>query len=259
MLRILAVCVAAAFMPVLADAAEKKPKFGDIFGLYYTDVAGDREACRRAIQNKIALCRENTSFLSNTDNRAFSGCLPIFEEQATGCVDHFRSEAYKCEGSGSADIAGFTGFSCLVTITLDDGLTVKNYDNPAAAGSRGPEDAVGSAAAPEEAGDPDTAAAVDEPGPCQVWDGDEEYGRFIDALWSGACVDGKASGEGRLVHQSYNRAGDFLAEVEFDGSIVDGRRQQGSSTITYYDGSVNTCQWRDYELVGDTCISSRAQ
>ena len=121
------------------------------------------------------------------------------------------------------------------------------------------EDAVGSADIQEEGGDSEIAAAVDEPGPCQVWDGDEEYGRFIDALWSGPCVDGKASGEGRLLHDSYNRAGDLLAEIVFQGSIVDGRRQQGSSTTTYYDGSVDTCQWRDYELDGDTCVSSRAQ
>lgn len=103
-----------------AGAAELKPKFGDIDGIYYTDVAGDREACHQAVRNKIVLCRENTSFVSNTENRKYLGCLPIFEKQAMSCVDHFRSEAYKCDGSGSARIDDFTGFSCTVTETILD-------------------------------------------------------------------------------------------------------------------------------------------
>ncbi len=116
--RIVAVCIAAALAPALAGAAEMKPKFGDIDGVYYTDVAGDREACHQAVRNKIALCRENTSFVSNTEDRKYPGCLPIFEEQAMSCVDHFRSEAYKCDGAGSARIEDFTGFSCTVTETV---------------------------------------------------------------------------------------------------------------------------------------------
>ena len=121
------------------------------------------------------------------------------------------------------------------------------------------EDAVGSADIRDDGSEAEAAEAVDEPKVCQVWDGDEEYGRFIDALWSGPCVDGEASGEGRLLHESCNRAGDLLAEIAFPGSIVDGRRQHGSSTTPYTDGSANTCEWRDYELVGDTCIFSSSR
>ena len=92
-----------------------KPKFGDIDGVYYTDVAGDREACHQAVKNKIALCRQNVGFEVNTKDRQYPGCLSIFEEQARSCVDHFRSEAYKCDGSGSARIEDFGGFGCTVT------------------------------------------------------------------------------------------------------------------------------------------------
>ena len=92
-----------------------KPKFGDIDGVYYTDVAGDREACHQAVKNKIALCRQNVGFEVNTKDRQYPGCLPIFEEQARSCVDHFRSEAYKCDGSGSARIEDFGDFGCTVT------------------------------------------------------------------------------------------------------------------------------------------------
>ncbi len=118
MLRILTACIAASLMPATVAADEMKPKFGDIDGIYYTDVAYDREACRQAVKNKMALCRQNTGFISNTENRKFPGCLPLFREQSQVCADHFRSEAYKCEGSGSARIEDFTGFGCTVTQTV---------------------------------------------------------------------------------------------------------------------------------------------
>ena len=112
-----AVPVIALLIPA-AEAAELKPKFGDIGGVYYTDVAQDRAACRQAIKNKIALCRQNTSFVSNTMDRKYPGCLPIFRDQSRVCADHFRSEAYKCQGSGPVRIGDFTGFACTVTKTV---------------------------------------------------------------------------------------------------------------------------------------------
>ena len=120
MIRILTACLAVSLVPTFAAADEMKPKFGDINGVYYTDVAYDRAACRQAVKNKIALCRQNTGFISNTEDRKFPGCLPIFRAQSRVCADHFRSEAYKCEGSGSARIGDFTGFSCTVTATVVD-------------------------------------------------------------------------------------------------------------------------------------------
>ena len=118
MVRILTACLAVSLVPTLAAADEMKPKFGDIDGVYYTDVAHDREACRQAVKNKVALCRQNTGFISNTEDRNYPGCLPIFREQARVCADHFRSEGYKCEGSGPARIEDFTGFSCTVAETV---------------------------------------------------------------------------------------------------------------------------------------------
>ena len=121
MLRILTVCIAVSLVPAVTVADELKPKFGDIDGVYYTDVAYDREACRQAVKNKVALCRQNTGFISNTEDRKYPGCLPLFREQSQVCADHFRSEAYKCEGSGSARIEDFTGFGCMVTETVVEG------------------------------------------------------------------------------------------------------------------------------------------
>lgn len=113
------VCVALLLVPTsMTSGQELKPKFGDIGGVFYTEVAEDREACRQAIKNKIALCSQNTSFVSNTMDRKYPGCLPIFRDQSRGCTDHFRSEAYKCQGSGPVRIEDFTGFACAVTATV---------------------------------------------------------------------------------------------------------------------------------------------
>ena len=118
----LAALLAAAVSVPAASAKELKPKFGNIDGVYYSDVSGNREACRQAIRNKIALCRQNTSFESNTKNRQYAGCLRIFRRQAESCATHFRHQMSKCDLSGAARITDFTGFSCEVTRTVvEDG------------------------------------------------------------------------------------------------------------------------------------------
>ena len=118
MLRICAALAAALLVPGMAGDKELKPKFGDIDGVYYSDVSGNRDACRQAIKNKIALCRQNTNFESNTKNRKYKGCLPIFRRQSESCVVHFRHQMGKCDLSGAARIRDFTGFSCTVTATV---------------------------------------------------------------------------------------------------------------------------------------------
>ena len=119
MLRFPMACMALLLAPLAAvEAKELKPKFGDIGGVFYTEVSEDREACEQAIKNKIVLCEQNTSFISNTLQRKYPGCLPIFREQARVRMDHFRSETYKCQGSGSVRIGDFNGFACTVTATV---------------------------------------------------------------------------------------------------------------------------------------------
>ena len=120
MLRFRTACLALLLAPLAAAAPAKelKPKFGNIDGVYYSDVSGEREACRQAIKNKMALCRQNTNFESNTKNREHAGCLPIFRQQAESCAVHFRHQMSKCELSGPARITDFTGFGCTVTKTV---------------------------------------------------------------------------------------------------------------------------------------------
>ncbi|MYI49481.1 MAG: SH3 domain-containing protein [Rhodospirillaceae bacterium] len=139
MLRTCAALAAAVLISGTAGAKELKPKFGNIDGVYYSDVASNRDACRQAIKNKIALCRQNTNFESNTKNRKYKGCLPIFRRQAQSCVVHFRHQMGKCNLSGAARITDFTGFGCEATRTVveeDGGPDISPLDRRMTARTR---------------------------------------------------------------------------------------------------------------------------
>ena len=120
--------------------------------------------------------------------------------------------------------------------------------------------------------------SVTENQPCQVWnDGHREFEPFI---WSGDCVDGKGSGEGRLTFHGSVYEGEMLLgkkhgwgkfvapgvyryEGEWrDGKLhgrgvstfVDGGRyvgefrdgwEHGSGTYTYANGGRYVGEWRD--------------
>ena len=103
-----------------------KPKFGDIGGVFYTDLPYQREQCLEAIKNKIALCRENVDFESNRKNEEYAGCLPVFRQQAGSCVDHFISESHKCSG-GALD-SGKTSAGNTEKTAPRDGYKVSPLD-----------------------------------------------------------------------------------------------------------------------------------
>ena len=114
--------------------------------------------------------------------------------------------------------------------------------------------------------------SITENQPCQVWNrgkGDE----FEPFTWSGACVDGKASGQGRLiyldgavVYEGSMQAGKWHGHgtvtwiVSSDGSHVyryegpfrDGHRH-GRGTDSTSGGRATTCDWRDDKPVDGTC------
>ena len=62
MLRICAALFVALLVPGAASAKELKPKFGDVGGITYSDVSGNRGSCLAALQRKIYLCRQNINF-----------------------------------------------------------------------------------------------------------------------------------------------------------------------------------------------------
>ena len=204
MLRICAALSVALLVPGIAAAKELKPKFGDIDGLYYTDVAQDREACRQAVQRKVYLCGQNTGFVSNTLDRKYPGCLPIFRRQAGVCADHFRSEAYKCQGAGSMRIADFTGFACTVTATVvEEGDEPERREPEGGTGSREPAQQDRGAAAhlsPKCAGMQRKAKCwrelTNKPG-CYAHS--RSYSPRTKWAWSGACAGGVAVGQGTIV------------------------------------------------------------
>ena len=222
-MRIGAVCLAvllAASMP--AAATELKPKFGDIGGVYYTDVSENREACRQAIGNKIALCRQNTSFVSNTEDRKYPGCLPIFRQQAGVCVAHFRRQTSKCEVFGSARIDDFTGFSCEVTKTV-----VEEGGEP---GVTPADRQAGRPAKTRKSSGPDWVVAGNQP--CEVWNPRPNF--YKTATWSGGCVGGKASGAGRLVWRF--SGGTHVFEGEFGNGKIHGYGTRRTSSGSRYEG-----------------------
>ena len=73
------------------------PKFGNIFGILYTDLPAQREECHAAITRRIAVCGQNTRFASNTTNQKYPECLPIFEIHARACEEFFSAQRPKCD------------------------------------------------------------------------------------------------------------------------------------------------------------------
>ena len=136
---------------------------------------------------------------------------------------------------------------------------------------------------------PDWSIAENQP--CQVWNygRSDELGPFV---WTGACVDGKASGEGRLTYlggegvfegtmqagkmQGYGTvtvSGGFRCEGglrdglqhgkgvttfangdRFEGAYRDGQFH-GLGVQYFTDGTVITCEWRDDKPVAASCIT----
>ena len=300
-----------AFSCETPEGRKLKPKFGDVGGVFYTDIPAQRQQCVEAVERKIALCRENTNFESNTKNEKYAECLPIFREQAQACVGHFQRELVKCDGGG---VAAGTG-----TVTLDSSerrrvqaaLAGAGFDPGPADGQFGPKtrraiqawqrangyaatgaltsgqaEALLGGAVPLEAFGSNWSIVENQP--CQVSNyGNRELEPFT---WSGACIDGKASGQGRLTYSDgygsyqggmvggklHGRGTLTLAEGgRYEGEWRDGKRHgrgtftwasgerhegewrdgymHGRGTRTWPNGNGYTCEWRNDESVEETC------
>ena len=216
------------------DGKKLKPKFGDVDGTLFIDLPNQRGDCIATVDRAIVECGMNTSFISNTRDREYAGCLPIFEQQAKLCAAHFRDERPKCNAGGSG-------------------------------------------AATPEAGE--AAVAGDVPGPLcsDVAEGpcwnevSNRPGCYIrlsshsDPSWSGGCVDGKASGKGRVelpngtVGEGQISAGKLEGRwvVRFaDGQVGEGgyddeNKQHGLGSFRRPDGSTSEAKWRNGEQVSE--------
>ena len=245
------------------DGEKLKPKFGDVDGVFYTDLPGQREQCLEAVKRKIALCRENTGFESNTKNEKHAGCLPIFREQAKVCVEHFTREQVKC-GAGGPDPAEAARLDSSERQRVQAALAAEGFDPGPADGKFGPRtrraiqawqqangyaatgeltsgqvEALLADAAPLEPFGPNWAIAENQP--CQLYNPDAETGETV--TWSGGCVDGKASGGGRWVwHHSEG-------EDIYEGTMRAGK-EHGHGTATWANGDRYEGEWRDGEIHG---------
>ena len=81
---------------VTPDGETRKPKFGDVDGIYFTNLPAEQKPCLETIDRMIYSCTANTTFISHDLNDRFPGCLRIFERQANRCVRHFQLEQHKC-------------------------------------------------------------------------------------------------------------------------------------------------------------------
>lgn len=276
-----------AFECVTPEGKRLKPKFGDIDGVFYTDLPYQREQCLATVARKIALCRENVDFASNTENRDHAGCLPVFRQQAEACAGHFAFERGKCGAGGPgrdgaaqdgdaarqddyrvapldkvmelakrANVRAGPGTEYDAVATLDAGVGVRvtgevegggwlrvdvlEDDGPAfiyapLLKERG-------ADAPLEPFGPNWIVAENQP--CQLRNPYPEPGETV--TWTGPCVDGRASGEGRWVWRHSEGV------YTYEGGMRDGAAH-GRGTFTGADGHSITCQWRNYEPVDGTC------
>ena len=237
------------------DGRKLKPKFGDVGEAFYTDLPAQRQQCLDAVQRKISLCRDNTSFESNTKDEKYAGCLPVFQEQAAVCVAHFERERVKC-GAGAPEPAEAATLDATERQRVQAALSAEGFDPGPADGKFGPRTRRAIEAWQQANGHAPTGAltedqaesllagapplkpfgpnwSIAENQPCQVWN----YGvpeEFEPVTWTGACIDGKASGEGR-----------FICSIgSYQGGMVGGKLH-GRGTLTYSIGSRYEGEWRD--------------
>ena len=85
--------------------------------------------------------------------------------------------------------------------------------------------------------------------PCQVWK--PNVGDSPDVTWSGDCVNGKASGQGRLTWQVTKiELGDSVGLWTHDGGMKAGKLH-GRGTVSQPNGEVWSCEWLDGQLDWD--------
>ena len=240
------------------DGRRLKPKFGDIEGAVYPDLPTQRERCLSAVDRRIDLCRENIDFSFGANSEDSTRCLPVFRAQAQSCVRHFTLERSKCTaGSGESGEAARLdpiGWRQVQNALLGDGFNPGPVD-----GIFGPKTRSAVHAWQQANGYPATGEltpvqarallggsvpiepfgpnwSIVENQPCQVHNPHPKPGELN--TWSGGCLDGRASGSGRLVWRG------SYGEHVYEGGYREGKRN-GLGTYTWADGDRYEGEYRD--------------
>ena len=296
-----------------SDGTVLKPKFGDIEGVFYTDLPAQREQCLDAIKRKIALCEQNIDFKSNTTNHEYPECLPEFRKQAKACIGHFHFERGKCDAGGpqqvdqteqeaeepdyvveaveremelakQANVRSGPGTDYEVVATLDTGIGVRVTGEVQGLDwlrvdvlEGGGEAFIYAPLLKMREAESETPLEpfgprwfIVENQPCQ-FNLPRGYGNVRRVFtWDGACVDGKITGNGRLVEKTDNasywyeggmREGKFHGHWVVSDSSGDPFRaadfQDGKEHRRYIfhrdSGEISTCEVRNDKLVEGSC------
>ena len=86
-----------AFGCATPDGETRKPKFGDVGGVFFSGLPAARKACLETIDRMIYSCGANTTFISHDLNNQYPACLKIFARQAERCARHFERQRHKCD------------------------------------------------------------------------------------------------------------------------------------------------------------------
>ena len=240
------------------DGRKLKPKFGDVEGVFYTDIPAQREQCLEAVKRKIALCRENTSFESNTKNEMYAECLPIFREQAQACVGHFQREQVKCDGGGRETETPPTVALQLKCAELSGQYLLENhtecweeFENRAGCywwnvhyhSDRTATLSSGRCGGRVVTGRGTISISAGSEHPSEEYRGEwrdgklQGHGTFTSrrGSYEGGWRDGKRHGHGTRT----SRLG-----IRYEGEYRDGKKH-GYWTVTHPDGRRKTCEYRD--------------
>ena len=231
------------------DGRLLKPRYGDIDGVVFADLPAEREQCLRTIGRRIVLCRENTGFSNAARSEDSARCEPLFRKQAEACVRHFTLERNKCE-AGNAESAEAVRLDAAGWRKVQEALLAAGFNPGPVDGMFGPRTrgavrawqqangypatgeptqaqarALSGGPAPLEPFGPNWIVASNRP--CQVYNPRPKAGELV--TWSGDCVDGRASGRGRLVWRG------SYGEHVYEGEYRDGRRN-GYGTYVWANG-----------------------
>ena len=230
------------------------------------DVARVREGnhwdCERVINSATLSCEQAVEAPYSMQNE-HPECLAVFAAEVRQCLAHYNTERRKC-ASGSAASTGMVGVDASERRRVQEALATAGFDPGPTDGVFGPktrraiqawqhangyamtgkltsrqvEVLLGGTGTLEPIGPNWT---ITENQPCQVYNFAPQPVETV--TWSGGCMDGKASGEGRKVWRG------SYGEAVYEGTMREGK-DHGIGTHIWPNGERYEGEWRDGKRTG---------